>query len=343
MGHDTERVSGEIKDEAVFPEEEALDENRDEWEEAEQEPEDVRVLVAEEKDSGKRADVFFAEILESTRSHVQLLLNEGRVSRRDKPVKPNYRIKTGDEFQIVLPRPVPLEAEPEDIPLDIIYEDDDVIVLNKPRGMVVHPAPGHYNGTLVNALLYHCKNLSGINGVIRPGIVHRLDKDTSGIMIVAKNDEAHVSLSKQIQEKTAKRTYLCIVRGNVKADKGVIKTRMDRDKNDRKRMAVVTEGGREAITEYEVLERFGRFTVVRCRLMTGRTHQIRLHMEYLGYPLVGDPKYSPMKIPFSIKGQALHSQTLDFIHPRTGKPMYFEAPLPEDMQKIITRLHNGQF
>ena len=343
MGHDAEWVSGEIKDEAVFPEEETLDENRDEWEEAEQEPENVRVLVAEEKDSGKRADVFFAEILESTRSHVQLLLNEGRVSRRDKPVKPNYRIKTGDEFQIVLPRPVPLEAEPEDIPLDIIYEDDDVIVLNKPRGMVVHPAPGHYNGTLVNALLYHCKNLSGINGVIRPGIVHRLDKDTSGIMIVAKNDEAHVSLSKQIQEKTAKRTYLCIVRGNVKADKGVIKTRMDRDKNDRKRMAVVTEGGREAITEYEVLERFGRFTVVRCRLMTGRTHQIRLHMEYLGYPLVGDSKYSPMKIPFSIKGQALHSQTLDFIHPRTGKPMYFEAPLPEDMQKIITRLHNGQF
>ena len=342
MGHDAERVSGEIKDEAVFPEEETLDDNRDEWEDT-QEPEDVRVLVAEEKDSGKRADVFFAEILESTRSHVQLLLNEGRVSRRDKPVKPNYRIKTGDEFQIVLPRPVPLEAEPEDIPLDIIYEDDDVIVLNKPRGMVVHPAPGHYTGTLVNALLYHCKNLSGINGVIRPGIVHRLDKDTSGIMIVAKNDEAHVSLSKQIQEKTAKRTYLCIVRGNVKADKGVIKTRMDRDKNDRKRMAVVTEGGREAITEYEVLERFGRFTVVRCRLMTGRTHQIRLHMEYLGYPLVGDPKYSPMKIPFSIKGQALHSQTLDFIHPRTGKPMYFEAPLPEDMQKIITRLHNGQF
>jgi 23S rRNA pseudouridine1911/1915/1917 synthase len=208
---------------------------------------------------------------------------------------------------------------------------------------VVHPAPGHYSGTLVNALLFHCKNLSGINGVIRPGIVHRLDKDTSGIMIVAKNDEAHVSLSKQIQDKTAKRTYLCIVRGNIKTDNGVIETRMDRDKDDRKRMAVVAEGGREAITEYEVLERFGRFTVVRCRLKTGRTHQIRLHMEYLGYPLVGDAKYSPMKTPFSIKGQALHSQTLDFIHPRTGKAMHFEAPLPEDMQKIITRLHNGQF
>ena len=343
MGHDAERVSGEMKDEAIFPVEEILDDNRDEWEDAEQEPEDVRVIAAEETDAGKRADVFLAEVLESTRSHIRIMLNEGRVSRGEKPVKPNYRIKAGDEFRIVLPRPVPLEAEPEDIPLDIIYEDDDVIVLNKPRGMVVHPAPGHYTGTLVNALLYHCKNLSGINGVIRPGIVHRLDKDTSGVMIVAKNDEAHVSLSKQIQDKTAMRTYLCIVRGNIKTDTGVIQTRMDRDKSDRKRMAVVTEGGREAITEYEALERFGRFTVVRCRLKTGRTHQIRLHMEYLGYPLVGDPKYSPMKTPFSIKGQALHSQTLNFIHPRTGQAMYFEAPLPEDMQKIITRLHNGQF
>ncbi|MBR4908762.1 MAG: RluA family pseudouridine synthase, partial [Acidaminococcaceae bacterium] len=183
-----------------------------------QESEDVRLVTADSADSGKRADVYFAEILESTRSHIQILLNEGRVSKGNKPIKPNYKIRAGDVFQVVLPRPVPLEAEPENIPLDIIYEDDDVIVLNKPRGMVVHPAPGHYTGTLVNALLFHCKNLSGINGVIRPGIVHRLDKDTSGIMIVAKNDEAHVSLSKQIQDKTAKRTYLCIVRGNVKAD-----------------------------------------------------------------------------------------------------------------------------
>jgi len=303
----------------------------------------VRQLAAAEEDAGKRADVFLAEILGSTRSHVQILLNEGRAVKGNKAVKPNYRMKAGDVIQITLPRPVQLEAEPENIPLSIIYEDEDIIVLDKERGMVVHPAPGHSSGTLVNALLFHCKNLSGINGVIRPGIVHRLDKDTSGIMIAAKNDSAHASLSRQIRDKTAKRTYLCIVRGNVKTDTGVIKTRIDRDKNDRKRMAAVAEGGREAVTEYEVLERFGRYTVVRCRLKTGRTHQIRVHMEYLGYPLVGDPKYSPMKVPFAINGQALHSQTLDFIHPRTGEALHFEAPLPEDMRKIMARLHNGQF
>ncbi len=343
MGNGTERISGKVKETVIPVAEETWKAGMEDMDDVMPEPEDIRLIKAESTDAGKRADVFFAEVLESTRSHIQILLNEGRVSKETKLIKPNYKIKAGDAFQVVLPRPVPLEAEPEDIPLDIIYEDDDVIVLNKARGMVVHPAPGNYTGTLVNGLLFHCKNLSGINGVIRPGIVHRLDKDTSGIMIVAKNDEAHVSLSKQIQDKTARRSYLCVVRGNIKTDTGVIETRMDRDKNDRKRMAVVTEGGREAVTEYEVLERFGRFTVVRCRLRTGRTHQIRLHMEYLGYPLVGDPKYSPMKTPFSIKGQALHSQTLDFIHPRTEQPMHFEAPLPEDMQKIITRLHNGQF
>ena len=209
--------------------------------------------------------------------------------------------------------------------------------------MVVHPAAGNLNGTLVNALLYHCKNLSGINGVIRPGIVHRLDKDTSGIMICAKNDAAHLSLSQQIQAKTAQRTYLAVVRGNIKTDSGVIETLIARDKNDRKKMAVVKEGGRDAVTEYEVLERFGKYTIVRCRQRTGRTHQIRVHMEYLGYPLVGDPKYSPMKTPFSIQGQALHSQTLEFTHPRTGERLSFEAPLPEDMHKIVTRLRLGQF
>ena len=312
-------------------------------EDALQGADDVRRVIAEAADAGKRADVFFADALEATRSHVQSILNEGYIHKGAKTIKPNYKVKAGDCFQVVLPSPVPLEAEPENIPLDIIYEDEDVIVLNKARGMVVHPAPGHVSGTLVNALLYHCKNLSGINGVIRPGIVHRLDKDTSGIMIAAKNDEAHFSLSKQIQDKTAKRTYLCVVRGNIKTDSGIIETRIDRDKNDRKKMAVVQEGGREAITEYRVLERYGRFTVVQCSLRTGRTHQIRVHMEYLGFPLVGDPKYSPMKVPFSIKGQALHSQTLDFTHPHTGRRMHFEAPLPEDMQKIITRLHNGQF
>lgn len=343
MGHGAERIPGKMKGIDIPVSENIWNDNEDGPEFAAQGVEDVRLVTAEAAASGRRADIYFAEILESTRSHIQILLNEGRVSKGNKLIKPNYKIKAGETYQIVLPRPVPVETEPENIPLDIIYEDSDVIVLNKARGMVVHPAPGHYTGTLVNALLFHCKSLSGINGVVRPGIVHRLDKETSGIMIVAKNDDAHVSLSKQIQDKTAKRTYLCIVRGNVKNDSGVIQTLMDRDKNDRKRMAVVTDGGREAVTEYEVLERFGRFTIVRCNLKTGRTHQIRLHMEYLGHPLVGDGKYSPMKTPFSIKGQALHSLTLDFIHPRTGDPMHFEAPLPEDMQKIITRLHNGQF
>ena len=284
-----------------------------------------------------------AALLDITRSNMQKLLEDGRAVKGSKVLKANYKLRAGDEIVVTLPEPQPLDAQPENIPLDIIYEDEDVIVINKARGMVVHPAAGNYSGTLVNALLYHCKNLSGINGVIRPGIVHRLDKDTSGIMICAKNDAAHLSLSQQIQAKTARRTYLAVVRGNIKTDSGTIETLIARDKNDRKKMAVVKENGREAITDYEVVERFGKYTLVRCKLRTGRTHQIRVHMEYLGYPLVGDPKYSPMKTPFAIKGQALHSQTLEFTHPRTGERMHFEAPLPEDMHKIITRLHLGQF
>ena len=304
--------------------------------------EQERLIIAEEQ-AGQRADVGLALLLDITRSNMQRLLEDGRAVKGAKVLKANYKLKAGDEIVVTLPEPQPLDAQPENIPLDIIYEDEDVIVVNKARGMVVHPAAGNYSGTLVNALLYHCKNLSGINGVIRPGIVHRLDKDTSGIMICAKNDEAHLSLSQQIQAKTARRTYLAVVRGNIKTDSGTIGTQIARDKVDRKKMAVVKENGREAITDYEVVERFGKYTLVRCKLRTGRTHQIRVHMEYLGYPLVGDPKYSPMKTPFAIKGQALHSQTLEFTHPRTGERMRFEAPLPEDMQKIITRLHLGQF
>lgn len=300
-------------------------------------------LIITEEYAGQRADVALAALLEVTRSNMQKLLEEGRAVKGTKVLKSNYKVKKGDEIIVTLPEPQPLDVQPENIPLDIIYEDDDVVVVNKARGMVVHPAAGNYSGTLVNVLLYHCKNLSGINGVIRPGIVHRLDKDTSGIMICAKNDAAHISLSEQIQAKTAKRTYLAVVRGNVKTDSGVIETMIARDKNDRKKMAVVKEDGRIAITEYKVLERFGKYTIVRCKLRTGRTHQIRVHMEYLGYPLVGDPKYSPMKTPFSIQGQALHSQTLEFTHPRTGERMCFEAPLPEDMHKIVTRLRLGQF
>lgn len=303
----------------------------------------LETVTAEAEDAGTRADVFLAAKLGVSRSNMQKLLEDGRVKRGEKIIKANYKVRAGEMFVVDIPEPEPIEAVPENIPLDIIYEDDDVVVLNKARGMVVHPAPGNYTGTLVNALLYHCSNLSGINSAIRPGIVHRLDKDTSGIMIVAKNDAAHISLSQQIQSKTAVRTYLAVARGNIKTDSGTIETQIARDKIDRKKMAVVKEGGRDAITDYEVLERFGKYTLVRCKLRTGRTHQIRVHMEYLGYPLVGDPKYSPMKTPFGIKGQALHSHTLEFTHPRTGERMKFEAPLPEDMHKIITRLHNGQF
>lgn len=303
----------------------------------------LETVTAEAEDAGTRADVFLAAKLGVSRSNMQKLLEDGRIKRGEKIIKANYKVRAGEMFVVDIPEPEPIEAVPENIPLDIIYEDDDVVVLNKARGMVVHPAPGNYTGTLVNALLYHCSNLSGINSAIRPGIVHRLDKDTSGIMIVAKNDAAHISLSQQIQSKTAVRTYIAVVRGNIKTDSGTIETQIARDKTDRKKMAVVKEGGRDAITDYEVLERFGKYTLVRCKLRTGRTHQIRVHMEYLGYPLVGDPKYSPMKTPFGIKGQALHSHTLEFTHPRTGECMKFEAPLPEDMHKIITRLHNGQF
>ena len=293
---------------------------------------------------GERIDKVISELSESfSRTYIRKMLDEKRVTLNGKNVKASQAVAEGDEIRMCVPPAQELNIEAQDIPLDILYEDQDVVVINKARGMVVHPASGNYTGTLVNALLYHCKNLSGINGVIRPGIVHRLDKDTTGVIVVAKNDAAHISLSEQIQTKSARRTYLVVVRGNVKQDSGRVETLIGRDSKDRKKMAVVSKNGRDAITEYEVMERFGRFTLLRCRLLTGRTHQIRVHLEYLGYPVVGDPKYSPQKTPFSINGQALHSHELTFKHPRTGEEMSFTAPLPEDMKKIITRLRNGQF
>ena len=304
----------------------------------------VREVPATAEDAGRRLDVFLAERLEESRSRMQGILGQGKVLKGGRPMKANYKVKAGDSFLVELPDPEPEEPQPEDIPLDILYEDEDLLVLNKARGMVVHPAPGHMHGTLVNALLHHCgEHLSTVGGAFRPGIVHRLDKDTSGVMMVAKNDAAHLSLARQIQSKTARRSYLAVVRGNVKEDSGRIETLLARDKRERKRMAVVEEDGRDAITGYTVLERFGRFTLVRCDLETGRTHQIRVHMQYLGNPVVGDPKYSPQKEPFAIKGQALHSHTLDLLHPRTGEALHFEAPVPADMAKIITRLHHHQF
>lgn len=232
-----------------------------------------------------------------------------------------------------------MEILPENIPLDILYEDSDIIVVNKARGMVVHPATGIYTGTLVNALLYHCKDLSGINGEIRPGIVHRLDKDTSGVMVAAKNDTAHLDLAEQIRTKTAHRIYWAIVYGNIKEEAGIIKGDIGRHPTDRKKMAIVHEHGKPAVTHFRVLERFGDYTLVECRLETGRTHQIRVHMTSIGHPLVGDPKYGPRRsCPFAIEGQALHSLQLELTHPRTRERMTFKAPLPEDMEKILRTL-----
>lgn len=302
----------------------------------------IEILI-ETNDLGKRADLLLAEKSGISRAGIQKLMLEQRVTLNDKPIKANYKVKTIGEILVEIPKPQKAEIEPENIPLSILYEDKDLLVINKDRGMVVHPAVGNYTGTMVNALLFHCHDLSGINGVIRPGIVHRLDKDTSGVILVAKNDTAHISLAEQIKNKDARRTYLAVVMGNVKQDSGRIETLIGRDNKDRKKMAVVKDNGRIAITDYTVLERFGKFTLVECKLQTGRTHQIRVHMEYIGHPVVGDPKYSPQKNPFSIVGQALHSYEIIFKHPISNELLTFQAPLPEDMMKIITRLRNGQF
>lgn len=301
--------------------------------------EDIKCLDVEPTMKGQRADVFLAQAMSLSRANMQKLMNTGLVSVDGKPVKQNYRLKGGEQFKIEYQPPKPLQAEAENIPLVILCEDKDMIVVNKVRGMVVHPAVGNYSGTLVNALLYHCHDLSGINGCIRPGIVHRLDKDTSGVMVVAKNDSSHIELASQIQSKTAIREYLAIVHGNIKEDEGRVETLIGRDPKDRQRMAVVEKNGREAITLYTVEERYGQYTLVRLKLMTGRTHQIRVHMAHIGNPIVGDPKYLPRKHGFAIKGQALHSQKL-VLFDMAGEKKVFIAEMPEDMQKIIMKLKN---
>lgn len=292
-----------------------------------------------ESQAGERLDVFLTKQMPDTsRSAVQRLISSGDVIVNEKIVKANYKVQALDDIQVIIPEIKTLELTAEEIPLAILYEDNDIIIINKSRGMVVHPAAGNYNGTLVNALLEHCEDLSGINGVARPGIVHRLDKDTSGVMVVAKSDRAHVSLAKQIKDRTASRRYLAIVYGNIKEDHGVIKAPIGRHPSDRKKMAVTFTNSKEATTKFRVMERFGDYTLVECKLLTGRTHQIRVHMTYIGHSVVGDPKYGPGRMPFSIIGQALHSAELRISHPVTEEIMIFSAPLPEDMEMILKEL-----
>ncbi len=295
-------------------------------------------FVVDDEDKKLRLDLFLIKKFpDQSRSHLQKLITDGKVLVDGNISKPSYKLNGGEKISISEINIEPLTLEAEDIPLDILYEDSDIIVINKARGMVVHPADSVNSGTLVNALLYHCKDLSGINGIMRPGIVHRLDKDTSGVMVAAKNDKAHISLSEQIQSKTAKRTYLAIVHGRVSDNAGIIEGAIGRHKTDRKKMAITPEG-KPAITEFRVLERFKDYTFIECNLRTGRTHQIRVHMTSIGYPLVGDPKYGNRKNPFDIKGQALHSHTLVLNHPATGKKMSFTADLPNDMEEMLSSL-----
>lgn len=296
----------------------------------------VQVTVAEEQKS-ERIDKFVAEInSEWSRSQVQQWIKDAVVTVNGKSVKGNYKVKGNDEITVTIPEPEELDIQPEDMNLEVYYEDADVLVVNKPRGMVVHPAPGHTKGTLVNGLMYHCTDLSGINGVMRPGIVHRIDKDTSGLLMVAKNDMAHESLVNQLVAKTVTRRYKAIVHGVIPHDKGIIDAPIGRDKKERQSMTV-DENGKNAVTHFQVLERFKDFTLVECRLETGRTHQIRVHMKYIGYPLAGDPKYGPKKT-LDMNGQALHAGVLGFDHPRTGEYIEFEAPIPEVFEEALNVL-----
>lgn len=298
-----------------------------------------KIIVAES--AFPRADLFLGSALEGyTRSSVKKLFESGLVEINGKKAKASQGVSAGDTVKVTLPEPVAYAVKAENIPLDIVYEDDCLAVVNKPQGMTVHMGNGNYEGTLVNALLYRLDKLSGINGVIRPGIVHRIDKDTSGLLVVAKNDEAHLSLSKQIEEKTCRRTYLALLEGNLKNDGGTVTTYIGRDPRDRVKMAVVEpDKGKLAITEYTVLKRYAQgYTLCRFDLKTGRTHQIRVHAKHLGHPVVGDPVYGIKRQKFNLNGQLLHAFKLSFIHPVTGKEMSFEAPLPDYFSEILNKL-----
>ncbi|WNB90469.1 RluA family pseudouridine synthase [Bacillus sp. NEB1478] len=287
---------------------------------------------------GNRIDKVLSDVQDEwSRSQIQNWIKEKQVIVNSKPIKSNYKCQNGDFVEIDIPEPQELDVVPEEMELDIVYEDSDVLVVNKPRGMVVHPAPGHHSGTLVNGLMAHCKDLSGINGVLRPGIVHRIDKDTSGLLMVAKNDIAHESLVDQLKDKTTTRKYKAIVHGVMPHDHGTIDAPIGRDKSDRQKMTVTDDNSRNAVTHFNVIKRFKDFTFVECQLETGRTHQIRVHMKYIGFPLAGDPKYGPSKT-LPIEGQALHAQTLGFDHPRKGEYMEFEREIPQDMVELLDLL-----
>ena len=296
------------------------------------------IHITVETETG-RIDKLLSERLDYSRSQIQQWLKEEQVRVNGEVVRANYKVKAADHIELQIPEPQELAIEAEDLPLTIVYEDQDVAVVNKPQGLVVHPAAGHESGTLVNALMYHIKDLSSINGVIRPGIVHRIDKDTSGLLMVAKNDKAHESLAEQLKEKTSVRKYLALVHGEISHDKGEINAPIGRSKTDRKMQAVI-ETGKPAVTHFQVVERFEGYTLIELQLETGRTHQIRVHMKYIGYPVAGDPLYGPKKT-LPGQGQFLHAKTLGFVHPATGEYMEFEAPLPEIFEKTLEQLRNN--
>ena len=300
-------------------------------------------IVAGPEDEGMRLDKFLSvRVEELTRSAAERLAEQGQVSSGGKTLDKKYRLRAGDAIEVILPEPVGLDILPEAIPLDIRYEDADLLVVNKPKGMVVHPAAGHAGGTLVNALLAHCGD-SGINGVIRPGIVHRIDKDTSGLLIVAKNDFAHQRLAEQIKEHSFTRMYEAVVHGNLKEDTGTIDAPIGRHPTDRKRMAVTEKNSRHAVTHFEVLARYKGFTHVRLKLETGRTHQIRVHMAYIGHPVAGDPVYGPKKPVPNLDGQCLHARVIGFVHPRTGEYLEITSELPSYFTAFLEKLKKQTF
>lgn len=302
---------------------------------------DLKFIVTKEN-IGKRLDAYVSSLKDNiSRSNAQKLIKNNKIFVNGKNVKESYKVKENDEIRIIIEEPKKSSLKPENIPLDIIYEDNDIIVINKPKGMVVHPGNGNHEGTLVNAVLAYAKDLSGIGGELRPGIVHRIDKDTSGLIIVAKNDEAHKNLSEEIKNHEVTKIYTCLIRGNISEDDATIDMPIGRDKNDRKKMAV-TEDGKKAITHFRVLKRYGNYTLLRVKIDTGRTHQIRVHMAKIGHPIIGDEVYSNGKNEFNVHGQMLHSTYLKFKHPVTGKELELEAPLPQYFQDVLEQLKERQ-